>query len=287
MPISTATISTASPARHLAWLTSDLDQQAVVELGVDGRAEITLGQGTCVLAPSGDGLGAIAAAADRDGPGRRPGRPHPAAGIRPRGGAAGQLDAAVLRRLDAAHRSRRRRLPAPALHAGRRRAPRARRRDQGGDRRRLDHAGLIGRGRVPDHAHPDGRRALRGRGGSVHRLLVDLHRPRPGGRRPPARLRHQRGVDRHRPPLLAAGGRGRPDRPGHRPGQRDAAGAARPTRRSTSPSSTPTRPATPRTTRSCSAGCGPAASSRWTTRCSAAASSTRPTRRNTTRRCAA
>jgi caffeoyl-CoA O-methyltransferase len=67
MPISTATISTGSPARHLAWLTSDLDQQAVVELGVDGRAEISLGQGTCVLALSGDGLGAIAAAADREG----------------------------------------------------------------------------------------------------------------------------------------------------------------------------------------------------------------------------
>jgi caffeoyl-CoA O-methyltransferase len=67
MPISTATISTASAARHLAWLASVLDQQAVVELGVDGRAEIAVGRGTCVLAPSGDGLGAIAVAADRDG----------------------------------------------------------------------------------------------------------------------------------------------------------------------------------------------------------------------------
>lgn len=67
MPISTATISTASPARHIEWLTSTLDHRAVVELGVDGRAEITVGRGTCVLAPSGDGLRAIAAAADRDG----------------------------------------------------------------------------------------------------------------------------------------------------------------------------------------------------------------------------
>src|ERR1700722_14259503 len=67
MPISTATISTASPARHIEWLTSNLDHGAVVKLGVDGRAEITVGRGTCVLAPSGDGLRAIAAAADRDG----------------------------------------------------------------------------------------------------------------------------------------------------------------------------------------------------------------------------
>ena len=67
MPISTATISTASAARHIEWLTSNLDQQEVVARGVDGRAEITVGQGTCVLAPSGDGLSAIAAAPDRDG----------------------------------------------------------------------------------------------------------------------------------------------------------------------------------------------------------------------------
>src|SRR3984957_6651241 len=67
MPISTATISTASPARHIEWLTSNLDHGAVVKLGVDGRAEISVGRGTCVLAPSGDGLRAIPAAADRDG----------------------------------------------------------------------------------------------------------------------------------------------------------------------------------------------------------------------------
>jgi caffeoyl-CoA O-methyltransferase len=67
MPISTATISTASAARHIEWLTSNLDHQELVALGVDGRAEITVGQGTCVLAPSGDGLSAIAAAPDRDG----------------------------------------------------------------------------------------------------------------------------------------------------------------------------------------------------------------------------
>ena len=67
MPISTATISAAPAARVLAWLTSNLDHQVVAELGADGRAEITVSQGSCVLALSGDGLTAIAAAADRDG----------------------------------------------------------------------------------------------------------------------------------------------------------------------------------------------------------------------------
>lgn len=67
MPISTATIPTAWAARHLDRLASDLDREAIVTLAADGRAELVLGTGTCALRPSGDGLSAIATAADRAG----------------------------------------------------------------------------------------------------------------------------------------------------------------------------------------------------------------------------
>ena len=67
MPISTATIPTAWAARHIQRLASDPHDQAIVELAADGRAEITVGRGTCVLTGSGDGLGAIARSADREG----------------------------------------------------------------------------------------------------------------------------------------------------------------------------------------------------------------------------
>jgi caffeoyl-CoA O-methyltransferase len=67
MPISTAMIPTAWAARHIERLASDLQDQAAVEIAADGRAEITVGRGTCALTRSADGLGAIAKAADREG----------------------------------------------------------------------------------------------------------------------------------------------------------------------------------------------------------------------------
>ena len=56
------------------------------------------------------------------------------------------------------------------------------------------------------------RRPRGGRGGHLHRLLGAGRRPRPARRRPPAVLRRQRGVDRHRPALLGAGRGRRPHR---------------------------------------------------------------------------
>jgi predicted O-methyltransferase YrrM len=67
MPISTATIPTAWAARHIQRLESDPQDQAIVEVAADGRAEITVGRGTCVLTRSGDGLSAVATSADREG----------------------------------------------------------------------------------------------------------------------------------------------------------------------------------------------------------------------------
>ena len=57
---------------------------------------------------------------------------------------------------------------------------------------RLRHADHRRRGRAADDAGPAHRRAERRRGRHLHRLLLDLHRPRPGRRRPAAGLRRQR-----------------------------------------------------------------------------------------------
>ena len=131
--------------------------------------------------------------------------------------------------------------PRPTRSCARcRTAPRALgRRGADADRRRP--------GRPADAAHPPRRRPPGGRGRHVHRVLVDLHRPRPGARRPPAVLRRQRGVHGHRPRGL---GRGRASPTAsscasRRPSRR--CRRCRPTRRSTSRSSTPTRAATPPT----------------------------------------
>ena len=95
---------------------------------------------------------------------------------------------------------------------------RARRRGPDADQRRS--------GR-PAHAVDPGRRRPPGdRGGNVHRLLVDLHRPRSAARRPAAVLRREREVHRDRPRGLGRGGRRRPHRAPHRTGPRDPAGAA-------------------------------------------------------------
>lgn len=64
MPISTATVQTARAAWHIERLLSDLDREAVLSQAAGGRAELAIGTATCVLAPSGDGLSAIAIAAD-------------------------------------------------------------------------------------------------------------------------------------------------------------------------------------------------------------------------------
>ena len=48
--------------------------------------------------------------------------------------------------------------------------------------------------------------------GTFTGLLVDLHRPGSGRRRPAPLLRRERGVDRHRPRPLGAGRRRRPHR---------------------------------------------------------------------------
>ena len=62
-------------------------------------------------------------------------------------------------------------------------------------RRDLDDADLAGAGRVHDAAHPARRRAQRGRGRDVHRLLGAVHRTWASRRRAPALLRRERGVD--------------------------------------------------------------------------------------------
>ena len=59
----------------------------------------------------------------------------------------------------------------------------------------VGHADRARAGRVPHAADPDRRRAVRGRGRHVHRLLGAVHRPRPRRRRPAAVLRRVRGVD--------------------------------------------------------------------------------------------
>jgi caffeoyl-CoA O-methyltransferase len=64
MPISTAIVATACAARHIERLTTDPEPEAVVERGADGRTELAVGGGRCALVPSGDGLTAIATAAD-------------------------------------------------------------------------------------------------------------------------------------------------------------------------------------------------------------------------------
>ena len=64
MPVSTATVTTLSPAQFTSRLVAHLAHQAAVELAADGRATITSGQGTCVLTPSREGLSVTAAAAD-------------------------------------------------------------------------------------------------------------------------------------------------------------------------------------------------------------------------------
>ena len=102
-----------------------------------------------------------------------------------------------------------------------------------------------------------GRRGDRAR--HLHRLLGDLHRPRPRPGRAADRLRALRGVrgDRRAQPR---GRRGRrPGRDPDRAGARDARGAARAPRPSTSASSTPTRRATRTTTRRSSPAPAPAA----------------------------
>ena len=74
---------------------------------------------------------------------------------------------------------RHQRLPARPLRARRRGAARPRRGDPPRARRRGRHADQPRRGRAADHAGPARRRAERRRGRHVHRLLLDLHRPRP------------------------------------------------------------------------------------------------------------
>ena len=71
------------------------------------------------------------------------------------------------------------------------------------------HAGRRRPGCPADAADPPRRRAARRRGRDVHRLLVDLHRPRPGAGRQPAVLRRQRGVHGPRPRGVGRG-RARP-----------------------------------------------------------------------------
>ena len=79
----------------------------------------------------------------------------------------------------------------------------------------------------PGRLHGDARAAHGGspgrRGRHVHRLLGPGRGPRPPRRRHAPVLRHQRGVDGDRPPLLGGGGRRRQDRPAHRAGRRHAA----------------------------------------------------------------
>ena len=83
----------------------------------------------------------------------------------------------------------------------------------------------------------------------LHRLLGDLHRPRPRAGRAADRLRALRGVRRDRG-AQPRGRRGRrPGRDPHRPGARDAPRRCPSASPSTSPSSTPTRTATRPTTR--------------------------------------
>ena len=88
-----------------------------------------------------------------------------------------------------------------------------------GDRRRMQ----VERrpGGAAHAAHPARRRSRRRRGRHVHRLLVDLHRPRPGARRAPAVLRRQRGVHGDRPA-----------RPGSSAGRRPTASSCASPRRS-------------------------------------------------------
>jgi predicted O-methyltransferase YrrM len=52
VPFSTTTIAVKHPAQYLTRITACLDPETTVELAADGRATITLGQGTCVLAPA-------------------------------------------------------------------------------------------------------------------------------------------------------------------------------------------------------------------------------------------
>ena len=106
------------------------------------------------------------------------------------------------------------------------------------------HADRPGAGHVHDPADP-AHRCPQGPGDRhLHRVLRDLHRPRPGRRRQADLLRRQRGVDIAGPQVLAAGRGRRPDRARAGPGPGDPAGNARRPRPSTSPSSTPTRPVT-------------------------------------------
>ena len=92
-------------------------------------------------------------------------------------------------------------------------------------RRHLEDADLPGPGGVHDPAHPPGRRHVRRRGRHLHRVLVDLHRPRPVRRWPAPVLRRQRGVDRGGQGALGAGRRRRSHRAADRAGGRDAGGA--------------------------------------------------------------
>ncbi len=64
MPLSTARVTTARPARYVKQLVSHLSRGATTELATDGRAVIAFDWGTCVLVPSKDALEMTAAAGD-------------------------------------------------------------------------------------------------------------------------------------------------------------------------------------------------------------------------------
>ena len=155
--------------------------------------------------------------------------------------------------------------------------------DRGGTRSDQHDADRARAGRLHDHAGARHRRALRRRGGHVHRLQRAVRRARLARRRPLAVLRHQRGVDVDR-----RGATGR--RPASR--TRSSCASARRSRRcarcrrtrsSTWPSSTPTSPTTATTTKRSSRACDRTGSSSSTTSCGWARCSTPPTTDESTR----
>jgi caffeoyl-CoA O-methyltransferase len=67
MPLATALVAIDRPARYTARLASDLGHEAEVTRTVDGRATITLGDGTCIAAPRARHLELIAVSQDAEG----------------------------------------------------------------------------------------------------------------------------------------------------------------------------------------------------------------------------
>ncbi|MEU6772229.1 DUF2218 domain-containing protein [Streptomyces sp. NPDC046759] len=66
MPITTARVATARPARYLRQLVSHMGHKAAAALTPDGRGTITVAAGTCSLTPSPDRLELTATAADAE-----------------------------------------------------------------------------------------------------------------------------------------------------------------------------------------------------------------------------